>query len=219
MHGPPLLCRVVANLPRLHRSYSALRLPDVRRPRLWSSLAFGLPGGEHLALRSPEGSAVATTGARARRGSRFGTDDRLPRTGVHSETSGSPGLLGCPLLVCRSSKTPPDATSARPTYADIAAAATEYSPHGIRNLSLFEASLPPAHSLVCLRIDASLPPRRKAHYRPAGLGFSRTGLSPAGQLFRISGNHRMLTVPSDQHCLVALYLRSRMLDRLASLAT
>ena len=55
---------------------------------------------------------------------------------------------------------------------------------------------PPTHQPRCRHPDC------KAGYRPAGLGFSRAGLAPAGRQteFPKSPHHSLL---SDQHCLVA----------------
>lgn len=116
MHGPPLLCRVVANLPRLHRSYSALRLPGVRRPRLRSSLAFGLPMASALRCGARR-LGRPTACARIRRGSRFGMGDRLPRTGVSLGDVRISRVTGLPLARVPEFRTPPDAMPARPTYA------------------------------------------------------------------------------------------------------
>ena len=82
---------------QLLRSYGAIRLPRPRRPRLRSSLAFGLPRGECSALHG---------GARIRTRDASGMVDRLPTpaAGPPLEGRGPPGLLGRPLRTCRASK-------------------------------------------------------------------------------------------------------------------
>jgi len=91
------------------------------------------------------------------------------------------------------SNTPPDALRPRPFAAPALSPSGGQWPwaSGIRDISWLHphgshARAPTLRPCRCRH-------RRKARYRPAGLGFGRAGFAPAGRLIPISDSHRLLS--------------------------
>ena len=166
-------------VPRRHSSYAALRLPHSLRPRLWSSLAFGLPRRGRFfcaALRRP--AACATRGHAARRRRVVGS----PRAGLFTRRSeGLPGFWA--VLFVRAAVE--DSAGCGPRLAQGAEAAVAFKQSntlGTRNGIAFVAAWPAAHTLACLRIAAYVTAR--AARLATGLGGltpGRAGFAPAGR--------------------------------------
>jgi hypothetical protein len=174
-----LLGRVrVPTVPRRLRSYSALRLPRSPWSRLWACPSSrGLPGcgrffcaGRALS-RSAHGASEILLIALA---------PRRPDNPRRNE--GLPGYWA--VLFDRAAVQDPARRA--PYHAQSPPGALPPSRSGYLSApgtSAISGQPSAAQSLARLRIAAPVTERRrKARYRPAGLGFGRAGFAPAGRL-------------------------------------
>jgi hypothetical protein len=185
-HGPPLLRRVrVPAVPRLPRSYWALRLPVRLRPRTPVSLARDLPRCKRFSYPGRAGACCrATVGD---------WSPALHLTGSFRGASGISQVTGPSSSHVPWSCTPPGAVASCPSLLATAVAFRHRGTLGSRDYVLFEAAFPTAHVLAHLRIaDVVTAIVARLRYRPAGLSFDRTGFAPAGWLLQFSSRLRRL---------------------------
>lgn len=170
---------------RLLRSYSALRLPRLLRPRLRSSLAFGLPAAGAFSVAGPLRSGHFRARARGLT-EVLGVGSPAPRNRRVSRwrNEGLPGAWVV-LFVRAAAMYPAGAPHSRPSR--------------VRRRSLpgrgtlgrrFAVFSWLAHCGPLARVPTHrrrrYRRRRKARYRPGRLSRGRAGFAPAGRLLRIS---------------------------------
>ena len=166
-------------VPRRQRSYSALRLPHSRRPRLRSSLAFGLP-------RCGRFFCAARCGRqRVRPADTLCVGDWSPALRLAGFFAWrSEGLPGCwaVLFVRAVVEDPAECGSPLAHSAEATVAFRSTKTLGTRDGIRFVAAWPTAHTLACLRINAPVTGHAaRLATGPGGLTPDRAGFGPAGR--------------------------------------
>ncbi len=178
-------------VPRLHRYYAALRLPDHLRPALCSrSRSAYLVDGRFFfpAAHASMSTQLSESG-----------DRRSASPDIVEERSGPPRLLDRPLATCRGHLP----RRMRRLLAHVAGGAAAFrltDALDIRNRTISRLVSHGPRPRVPTHRRRRCRRRRKAHYRPAGLSLGRTGFAPAGRFTEFPKSPLFL---SDQHFLVA----------------
>ncbi len=179
-HGPPLLSRVrVPSVPRRRSSYAALRLPHSLRPRLRSSLAFGLPCGGCLFCAALGSRQHAHPAGTLRVGD--GSPALSAKSGCFTRRNqGLPGFRA--ILFERAIVVDPAGCESLLAHdAEIAVAFRLHEALGTQNERCFVAAIPMAHSLAHLRIDERVTAvAARLATGMGGLTPRRAGFAPAG---------------------------------------
>jgi hypothetical protein len=165
-------------VPRRHSSYAALRLPRSHRPRLRSSLAFGLPRCGRFFCAPLGAGSTCVRGRAARRRGFTGSP------WLRSSSRKSMGLPGCwAVLFARAVVEDPARCGARlAQIGESAAAFRRSNALGTRDVIGFEAAWPTAHAFACLRINAPVAGNAaRLTTGPGGLTPGRAGFAPAGR--------------------------------------
>lgn len=185
-HGPPLLGRVrLPAVPQRHRSYSALRLPALHRALAVVPLARAYLHDQSLFLAGQR----MLWQTRSRRD--WSPVPSIPVVFV-KERQGLPDDWPIFLGTCRS-RTPRRLHWLLDPFDSVGDSAAAFQRHealgtGMSVISRLHSHGP--HLRVPTYRRRGCPRRRKAHYRPAGLGFGRTGFAPAGRELRILESRR-----------------------------
>src|SRR6266567_2671388 len=183
----------VPSVSRLLRSYAALRLPRLHRPRLRLSLAFGLPrrGCASWPRRPPPAEVHASGFVR-----------RSPFRPPPWRDEGLPGAWVV-LSMRAAAKYPAGCDVRLPIIADAAAAFESGETLSNREAAISELARRGPHPRLPTHRRSRCRDRRKADYRPAGLSIDRTGIAPAGRQTEFRSIFRVISLLSDQPCLVA----------------
>ena len=187
-------------VPRLHRSYAALRLPRLRRPRLWFPSPSAYPDAGAvlcgLARMRPRTAASLTLGD---------LDHRRPRHRrlFSRRDEGLPGSWA--VLFARAAANHPAECVPPPRPSRVTAAVRLQGsriPWALGNAS-FRGCLAAAHSLARLRIAGPVAGAvARLASEPGGLGLARAGFAPAGRLTEFRKLPHVFLLP-DQPFLVA----------------
>ena len=194
-------------VPRRQRSYAALRLPRLLRPRLRFPSPTAYLGADACSVEPRATGACARRRAARRRWITGSPSHRI----LSRRERGPPGLLGRPLRACRGRNTPPDATPPRPYFSSRRSTERSPSPSGKTEPSasgmsiVFEAAYPTAHTLAYLRFaDLVTETVARLATGSGGLTPGRAGFAPAGRRIEVSWSHRILQSPSTSrawsHC-------------------
>ncbi len=151
-------------VPRRRSSYAALRLPHPRRPRLRSSLAFGLPrrGCSSCATLMAGSVCIPRTPCASETGHRLSVDPVVSRGEMRASQVSGPSSSSVPW-----SKTPPGAVLCSPDDAEAAVAFRQSNALGTRNVDSFRGCMAHGpHARVPAHRRARCRARRKARDRP-----------------------------------------------------